>query len=175
MSLRGRHGQELGGTAWVLLRLLLPERSDKTRCVPDTANRREPLETWRRQVLHHIGLGFCLLAGPSAEEGQEKTGFAFELGLYQWEKMPFGLCNATATFQRRMAQALTRVTKKYENLVMCYLDDVVIAKSTLEDHIDWLDEIFGCMKRAGFKSNHRNVKSLGIQSSIWEEWWTGMA
>ena len=30
---------------------------------------------------------------------------------------------------------------------MCYVDDVVIATSTLEDHIDWLDEVFGCMKR----------------------------
>ena len=65
--------------------------------------------------------------------------------------MPFGLCNATATFQRLMAQALTRVTKKYGNLVMCYVDDVVIATPTLEDHIDRLDEVFGCMKRAGLK------------------------
>ena len=65
--------------------------------------------------------------------------------------MPFGLCNATATFQRMMAQALTRVTKKYGNLVMCYVDDVVIATSTLEDHIDRLDKVFGCMKRAGLK------------------------
>ena len=65
--------------------------------------------------------------------------------------MPFGLCNATATFQRLMAQALTRVTKKYGNLVMCYVDDVVIATPTLEDHIDRLDEVFGCMKSAGLK------------------------
>ena len=63
--------------------------------------------------------------------------------------MPFGLCNATVTFQRLMAQALTRVTKKYGNLVMGYVDDVVIATPTLEDHIDRLDEVFGCMKRAG--------------------------
>ena len=61
------------------------------------------------------------------------------------------MCNATATFQRLMAQALTRVTKKYGNLVMCYVDDVVIATPTLEDHIDRLDEVFGCMKRAGLK------------------------
>ena len=81
----------------------------------------------------------------------EKTGFACELGLYQWKRMPFGLCNATATFQRLMAQALTGVTKKYGNLVMCYVDDVVIATPTLEDHIDRLDEVFGCMKRAGLK------------------------
>ena len=50
-----------------------------------------------------------------------------------------------------MAQALTRVTKKYGNLLMCYVNDVVIATPTLEDHIDWLDEILGCMKRAGLK------------------------
>ena len=34
---------------------------------------------------------------------------------------------------------------------MCYLDDVVIATPTLEDHIDRLDEFFGCMKRARLK------------------------
>ena len=65
--------------------------------------------------------------------------------------MPFGLCNATTTFQRLMAQALTSVTKKYGNLVMCYVDDVVIAAPTLEDRIERLDEVFACMKRAGLK------------------------
>ena len=65
--------------------------------------------------------------------------------------MPFGLCNATARFQRLMAQALTRVTRKYGNLVMCYVDDVVIGTPTLGDHIDRLDDFFGCMKRAGLK------------------------
>ena len=34
---------------------------------------------------------------------------------------------------------------------MRYVDDVVIATLTLEDHIDRLDEVFGCMKRAGLK------------------------
>ena len=65
--------------------------------------------------------------------------------------MPFGLCNATATFQRLMAHALIGVTKKYGNLVMCYVDDVVIATPTLEDHIERLDEVFACMKRSGLK------------------------
>ena len=79
---------------------------------------------------------------PLRKKDREKTGFACELGLYQWKRMTFGLCNATATLQKLMAQALTRVTKKYGNFMMCYVDDVVIATPTLEDHIDGLDEVF---------------------------------
>ena len=101
---------------------------------------------------------------PRRKKDRKKTGFACELGLYQWKRMPFGLCNATATFQRLMAQALTRVTKKYGNLVMCYVDDVVIATPTLEDHIDWPDEVFGCMKRAGLKC--KPSKSEILRGSI---------
>ena len=56
--------------------------------------------------------------------------------------MPFRLCNATAIFQRLMAQALTNVTKKYGNLIICYFGDVVIAAPTLEDNIERLDEVF---------------------------------
>ena len=59
--------------------------------------------------------------------------------------MPFGLCNSTATFQRLMAPALIGVTKKYGNLVMCYVEDVVIARPTMED------DVFACMKRSGLK------------------------
>ena len=43
------------GAALVLLRFLLLERGDKKRRVPDNANRLKPLETWRRQFLHHSG------------------------------------------------------------------------------------------------------------------------
>ena len=96
-------------------------------------------------------LGSAFWQVPLRKKDREKTGFACELGLYKWKRMPFGVCNATATFQRLMAQASTRVTKKYGNLVMCYVNYVVIATLTLEDHIDRLDEVFGCMMRAGLK------------------------
>ena len=121
-----------------------------------------------------LDLGSAFWQVPLRKKDRETTGFACEMRLYQLKRMPLGLCNATATFQRLMSQALTRVTKKYGNLVMCYVDDVVIATPTLEDHIDRLDEVFGCMKRAGLNANHQNVKSLGIRLSTWEEWCTGM-
>ena len=98
-----------------------------------------------------LDLGSAFWQVPLRKQDREKTGFACELGLFQWKRMPFGLCNATATFQRLMAQALTSVTKKYGNLIMCYVDDVVIATPTLENHIERLEEVFSCMKRAGLK------------------------
>ena len=98
-----------------------------------------------------LDLGSAFWQVPLRKQDRDKTGFACELGLFQWKRMPFGLCNATATFQRLMAHALIGVKKKYGNLVMCYVDDVLIATPTLEDHIERLDEVFACMKRSGLK------------------------
>ena len=98
-----------------------------------------------------LDLGSAFWQVPLRKQYRDKIGFACELGLFQWKRMPFGLCNATATFQRLMAHALIGVTKKYGNLVMCYVDDVVIAAPTLENHIERLDEVFACMKRSGLK------------------------
>ena len=73
------------------------------------------------------------MAASSAEKNREKTGFACAMGFFQWNRMPFSLCNATKTFQRLMAQAFTRITDKHESAVMCYVDDVVKATPTLAD------------------------------------------
>ena len=98
-----------------------------------------------------LDLGLAFWQVPLRKQDRHKTGFACELGLFQWKRIPSGLCNATATLQRLMAQALTSVTKKYGNFKMCYVDEVMIATPTLEDQIERLDEVFACMKRAGLK------------------------
>ena len=107
-----------------------------------------------------LNLGSAFWQVPLRKQYREKTSLACELLSFQWKKMPFGLCNATATFQRLMAQALTNVTKKYGNLIMCYVDDVVIATPILEDHIERLDEVFTCMKQAGLKYKPSNCEIL---------------
>ena len=65
--------------------------------------------------------------------------------------MPFGMCNASATFQRAIARALQRIVNRKESMVMAYIDDIVIATETLEDNMDRLREVFQCLREAGFK------------------------
>ena len=89
--------------------------------------------------------------------------------------MPFGLCNATSTFQRLMAHALIGVTKTYGNLVMRYVDDVVIATPTLEDHIERLDEVFACIRMSGLKCKPSKCEILRTRLNTWAGWWTNTA
>ena len=63
---------------------------------------------------------------------KKKTAFIVENNLYEFIRMPFGLCNAPATFQRVMNYIL-RFVSGIKALV--YLDDVIIFSETFDDHL----------------------------------------
>ena len=65
--------------------------------------------------------------------------------------MPFGMCNASATFQRAIARALRKIVNREGSMVMAYIDDIVIATETVEDHMVRLRGVFECLREAGFK------------------------
>ena len=74
------------------------------------------------------------------EEDKPKTAFQVgTLGFYEFHRMPFGLCNAPATFQRLMDLCMGDINLR-ECLV--YLDDVIIFSTTFEEHIDRLQAVF---------------------------------
>ena len=67
------------------------------------------------------------------EEDKHKTAFACHQGLYQYRRMPFGLTNAPATFQRLIDKLFN---KKDWSFVFTYLDDILIAPKSMEEHFD---------------------------------------
>ena len=105
----------------------------------------------RTKCFTSIDLAAAFWQIPVKKSDRFKTAFACELGLFEWKRMPFGLCNATATFQRMMAKALRTVESREGSQVMCYIDDVIIATETVEDHLVRLREVFECLKKAGLK------------------------
>ena len=73
---------------------------------------------------------------PSEESLKQYTAFTVgTLGFFQCEHMPFGLCNALATFQSLMSNCLGELNY---STCLVYLDDVVIYSSTREEHVECL-------------------------------------
>ncbi|RXN21037.1 Transposon Ty3-I Gag-Pol poly [Labeo rohita] len=60
---------------------------------------------------------------PVMEKDRPKTAFCTPFGLFEWNRMPFGLCNAPSTFQRLMERLFG--DQQYQSLLL-YLDDVVV-------------------------------------------------
>ena len=75
----------------------------------------------------------------------DKTAFICSAGLWEWTKMPFGLCNAPGHFQRCMNNVLSEVLGKF---ALVYIDDIVIYSKTPEEHAKHLDKVFKLLKKA---------------------------
>ena len=73
-----------------------------------------------------------------AEEDEEKTEFRTRLGLYYSTVMPFGLCNAPATFQSMMDNIFHDLL---DNGVIVYLDDILIYTDNVDNHIPLVQEV----------------------------------
>ena len=68
-----------------------------------------------------------------AEESRQYMAFTMgSLGVYEFLQMPFGLCNALATFQRLMQNCLGELNLTY---AVVYLDDIVVFSKMEEEHL----------------------------------------
>ena len=70
------------------------------------------------------------------------------LGFYECVRMPFGLTNTPATFQRLMESCLSDL---HLNWCIIYLDDVIVFSKTPEEHIEQLEAVFKKISDAGLK------------------------
>ena len=83
-----------------------------------------------------------------AESDRAKTAFITQEGLFEFKVMPFGLCNAPATFQRLMNLVLAGVQWS-ECLV--YLDDIIVLGKTYEDHLQNLSTVLHKLQCANLR------------------------
>lgn len=83
-----------------------------------------------------------------ADEDKHLTAFTTPFGLYEWTRMSFGLCNAPATFQRLMNQVFR---KELFQIMLCYLDDILIHGKTISETLDRLDVVLGRLAENGLK------------------------
>jgi hypothetical protein len=73
----------------------------------------------------------------------QKTAFQTKYGSFQFRVLPFGLCNAPATFQRLMNTVLSPYLNR---CAKAYLDDVVIHSRNAEEHVEDLRRILQLLR-----------------------------
>jgi hypothetical protein len=84
------------------------------------------------------------------EQDKEKTTFTTPWGTFMYDKMPFGLMNAGATFQCDMD--ITFVSER-DKFVVIYLDDLTVFSKSDEDHLIHLKQTFEKSHRFGLSLN----------------------
>ena len=88
-----------------------------------------------RSGYYHIGL---------SDSAKPKTAFVVSgMGKFEFNRVPFGLAQAPAYFQRLINEVLTDC-----NFAMGYLDDIIIFSKTEEEHLLHLEEIFEWLRKA---------------------------
>ena len=91
------------------------------------------------------------------DDARPKTAFTTHQGLFEFIRMPFGLCNAPATFQRAMQTVLSGL--EWQNCFV-YIDDILIASRTFEEHLQHLTEVIDRLRKAGLKLKPRKCRFL---------------
>lgn len=85
---------------------------------------------------------------PVAEKDKPKTAFCTPFGLFEFNRMPFGLCNAPGTFQRLMERIFG--AQHFQTLLL-YLDDVIVFSSSIDEHLERLESVLSRLQQEKLK------------------------
>ena len=94
------------------------------------------------------------------EADRSKTAFVTKHGLFEYTRMPFGLCNAPSTFQRAMELVLRGLQW---SILLIYLDDVIITGKSFKEHMTNLQEVLQRFRKYGIKLKAKKCKLLQKQ------------
>jgi len=91
------------------------------------------------------------------ERDREKTTFTTRRGTLSFNVVPFGLCNAPATFQRLMDCTMRGLN--YE-VCLIYLDDIIVFSADVPTHFRRLETVLACLRKAKLKLKPSNCSFL---------------
>ena len=96
-----------------------------------------------------------------SEDAKPKTAFATHSGLFQFAVMPFGLCNAPATFERLMSQVLRGLHWKR---CLVYIDDILVFGHDFESALESLELVL--IRVAEYGLQLKSTKCNLFRSSV---------
>ena len=94
---------------------------------------------------------------PIDEKSKRLTAFVTTEGQYEFNKMPFGLVNAPNVFNKLMQHVVQRIGP---NIVVTYMDDVLIPSATVAEGIEKLQKVFRVLWELGLTLKLSKCKFL---------------
>ena len=85
---------------------------------------------------------------PMSPRDIAKSAFTSHMGKWEFLRMPFGMCNSQATFQRAMDKLVRMVRTKGHDGVEAYVDNLLVFSKTYEEHVATLRELFKVLMEA---------------------------
>ena len=100
---------------------------------------------------------------------KHKTAFITHHGVFQYNKLPFGLCNSPSIFSSIMTNVLRDFLYVY---AIVYADDILLYSADVNVHLKHLEQVFKTLRKAGLRLRpdkclfaHSQVTYLGHQIS----------
>ncbi|KAI5343490.1 hypothetical protein L3X38_011366 [Prunus dulcis] len=93
-------------------------------------------EVVRKEVMKLLNVGYNQIA--IAPEDQEKTTFTCPFGTFAYRRMPFGLCNAPATFQRCMMSIFSDMVERF---IEVFMDDFSVFADSFDQCLHNLSKV----------------------------------
>lgn len=100
----------------------------------------------RHKIMSTLNLTSGYYQMPIREQDIPKMAFVQPSGCYAFLRMRFGLSSAPCIFQRLMDQVLQPILNKY---ALVYLDDIIIASDSVEEHAGQLSQVFTLLQQTG--------------------------
>ncbi|UYV66813.1 K02A2.6-like, partial [Cordylochernes scorpioides] len=96
-----------------------------------------------------------------AKESQKLTTFITPFGRFLFKRIPFGISSAPEIFQRKITQLLGKIEG-----VVCFMDDIVVYGSSLEEHNERVRQVLKTFQEEGMTLNPENYPEISLLQNL---------
>eukprot|EP00253_Pinus_taeda_P010530 PITA_10530 len=132
----------ISDSQWVSPLVIVPEKNGKWRVCIDC------MELNKETLKDHFPFPFIDQVAP---EDQDKTTFTCPWGTFAYRVLPFGLCNAPATFQRIVLRIFSDLI---HDCVEVYMDDFIVYGNSFEEALENLEKVLIRCKETNLSLSH---------------------
>ena len=102
-----------------------------------------------------VDLAHAYMQIPLDDETKKLTTINTHRGLFQYNRLPFGIASAPAIFQRTIETVLQGIPD-----TSVYIDDILVTGSTPEQHMKNLDDVLTRLEEAGLRLKQEKCQFL---------------